>query len=230
MSQKKEFGTESAELKSATVSPSSVQGFEKYEPMDDNSLVELARTGDSDAEEYLIQKYKDTAKTRAHLYFMVGGDKEDIVQEGMIGIFKAIRSYDPQKQASFRTFVEICISRQIITAIKRAGRLKHSPLNTSVSLSRPVSEEENGSTLADTLSSGSNSDPETVLLLTEIIDYVTKDNAKIFSDMEMRVWLEYIRGKSCSQIAEEMGKSTKSVDNAIQRTKRKINLYFGGGN
>ncbi|MBQ1215251.1 MAG: RNA polymerase sporulation sigma factor SigH [Firmicutes bacterium] len=203
---------------------------EKYKAFTDDELVTMARNGDVDAEEYLIQKYRDTAKSRARLYFMVGGDKEDIVQEGMIGIFKAIRSYDPEKEASFRTFAELCISRQIITAIKQAGRLKHSPLNTSVSLWKPVSEEDNGNTLADILSSDSNSDPETVLLLTEIIDYVTKEDSKVFSELEMKVWMEYIQGKSCAQIAEEMGRTPKSVDNAIQRTKRKINLYFGGTN
>ena len=203
---------------------------EKYKAFTDDELVTMARNGDVDAEEYLIQKYRDTAKSRARLYFMVGGDKEDIVQEGMIGIFKAIRSYDPEKEASFRTFAELCISRQIITAIKQAGRLKHSPLNTSVSLWKPVSEEDNGNTLADILSSDSNSDPETVLLLTEIIDYVTKEDSKVFSELEMKVWMEYIQGKSCTQIAEEMGRTPKSVDNAIQRTKRKINLYFGGTN
>ncbi|MBQ8589406.1 MAG: RNA polymerase sporulation sigma factor SigH [Firmicutes bacterium] len=205
-------------------------GLEKYETLTDDELVNLARGGDADAEEFLIQKYKDTARSRAHLYFMVGGDKEDIVQEGMIGIFKAIRSYDPEKQASFRTFAELCISRQIITAIKRAGRMKHSPLNTSVSLWRPVSEEDNGNTLADTLSSDSDTDPETVLLLTEIIDYVTQEDSKVFSELEMKVWMEYIQGKSCSQIAAEMVRTPKSIDNAIQRTKRKINLYFGGTN
>ena len=203
---------------------------EKYKAFTDDELVTMARNGDVDAEEYLIQKYRDTAKSRARLYFMVGGDKEDIVQEGMIGIFKAIRSYDPEKEASFRTFAELCISRQIITAIKQAGRLKHSPLNTSVSLWKPVSEEDNGNTLADILSSDSNSDPETVLLLTEIIDYVTKEDSKVFSELEMKVWMEYIQGKSCAQIAEEMGRTPKSVNNAIQRTKRKINLYFGGTN
>ena len=203
---------------------------EKYKAFTDDELVTMARNGDVDAEEYLIQKYRDTAKSRARLYFMVGGDKEDIVQEGMIGIFKAIRSYDPEKEASFRTFAELCISRQIITAIKQAGRLKHSPLNTSVSLWKPVSEEDNGNTLADILSSDSNSDPETVLLLTEIIDYVTKEDSKVFSELEMKAWMEYIQGKSCAQIAEEMGRTPKSVDNAIQRTKRKINLYFGGTN
>ena len=203
---------------------------ERYKAFTDDELVTKARNGDVDAEEYLIQKYRDTAKSRARLYFMVGGDKEDIVQEGMIGIFKAIRSYDPEKEASFRTFAELCISRQIITAIKQAGRLKHSPLNTSVSLWKPVSEEDNGNTLADILSSDSNSDPETVLLLTEIIDYVTKEDSKVFSELEMKVWMEYIQGKSCAQIAEEMGRTPKSVDNAIQRTKRKINLYFGGTN
>ena len=126
---------------------------ERFETMEHEKLVMLAQNGDNNAEEFLIRKYKNVVRSKAHLYFMVGADSEDIVQEGMIGIFKAIRSYDRTKQASFHTFAEICINRQIITAIKRATRLKHSPLNTSVSLSKPLSDTEPDTTLEEVLSS-----------------------------------------------------------------------------
>jgi RNA polymerase sporulation-specific sigma factor len=158
---------------------------------------------------------------------MVGADSEDIVQEGMIGIFKAIRSYNKDKQASFHTFAEICINRQIITAIKRATRLKHSPLNTSVSLNRPLSDSEPDTTLEETLSSDSNSDPEALFLLKEDMDYIEGNGAEIFSDLELSVWNEYLKGKSYLQIAEITGRSPKAIDNAIQRTKRKLELYLG---
>lgn len=200
---------------------------ERLEKMEHEQLVMLAQNGDSNAEEFLIRKYKDVVRSKAHLYFMVGADSEDIVQEGMIGIFKAIRSYDKTKQASFHTFAEICINRQIITAIKRATRLKHSPLNTSVSLSRPLSDTEPDTTLEEILSSSSNTDPEAIFLLKENMGYIEGNGADIFSDLELSVWNEYLKGKSYLQIAEITGKSTKTIDNAIQRTKRKLELYLG---
>jgi RNA polymerase sporulation-specific sigma factor len=200
---------------------------EKFETMEHEQLVMLAQNGDSNAEEFLIRKYKNVVRSKAHLYFMVGADSEDIVQEGMIGIFKAIRSYDRTKQASFHTFAEICINRQIITAIKRATRLKHSPLNTSVSLSRPLSDTEPDTTLEEVLSSSSNTDPEAIFLLKENMGYIEGNGADIFSDLELSVWNEYLKGKSYLQIAEITGKSTKTIDNAIQRTKRKLELYLG---
>lgn len=201
--------------------------MDSYEEMTDETLAILAQDGDETAEEFLIRKYKDVVRSKAHLYFMVGADSEDIVQEGMIGIFKAIRGYDQAKQASFHTFAEICINRQIITAIKRATRLKHSPLNTSVSLSRPLSDSEPDTTLEETLSSDSNSDPEALFLLKEDMDYIGGNGADIFSDLEMNVWNEYLKGKSYLQIAEITGRSPKAIDNAIQRMKRKLELYLG---
>ncbi|HWQ80607.1 MAG TPA: RNA polymerase sporulation sigma factor SigH [Anaerovoracaceae bacterium] len=198
-----------------------------YTELDDEKLVTLAQDGDENAEEFLIRKYKDVVRSKAHLYFMVGADSEDIVQEGMIGIFKAIRSYNKTRQASFHTFAEICINRQIITAIKRATRLKHSPLNTSVSLSRPLSDTEPDTTLEETLSSNSNTDPEAIFLLKEDMDYIEGNGAEIFSDLELSVWNEYLRGRSYIQIAEITGRSPKAIDNAIQRTKRKLELYLG---
>ncbi|MGI6747346.1 MAG: RNA polymerase sporulation sigma factor SigH [Anaerovoracaceae bacterium] len=200
---------------------------EKFETMEHEELVMLAQNGDSNAEEFLIRKYKDVVRSKAHLYFMVGADSEDIVQEGMIGIFKAIRSYDSTKQTSFHTFAEICINRQIITAIKRATRLKHSPLNTSVSLNKPFSDMEPDTTLEEILSSDSNTDPEAIILLKENMGYIEGNGSEIFSDLELSVWNEYLKGKSYIQIAEITGKSTKTIDNAIQRTKRKLELYLG---
>jgi RNA polymerase sporulation-specific sigma factor len=198
-----------------------------YAELDDEKLVTLAQEGDENAEEFLIRKYKDVVRSKAHLYFMVGADSEDIVQEGMIGIFKAIRSYNKIRQASFHTFAEICINRQIITAIKRATRLKHSPLNTSVSLNRPLSDSEPDTTLEETLSSDSNSDPEALFLLKEDMGYIEGNGADIFSDLELSVWNEYLKGRSYIQIAEITGRSPKAIDNAIQRMKRKLELYLG---
>ncbi|MDO4553457.1 MAG: sigma-70 family RNA polymerase sigma factor, partial [Bacillota bacterium] len=136
----------------------------------EEELALMAQQGDQDAEEYLIRKYKETVKNKAHFYFMVGADAEDIVQEGMIGIFKAIRDFDASRQTSFHTFAELCINRQIITAVKRATRLKHSPLNTSLSLNRPLPGDPGEATLGETLSSDSNSDPEAQLLIKELED------------------------------------------------------------
>lgn len=198
-----------------------------YSEVTDEELVRLAQNGDEIAEEYLIRKYKDVVRSKAHLYFMVGADSEDIVQEGMIGIFKAIRSYNMTKEASFHTFAEICINRQIITAVKRATRLKHSPLNTSVSLNKPLSDSEPDTTLEETLSSGSNTDPEALFLLKENMDYLEDNGSEIFSDLELTVWNEYLKGKSYLQIAEITGKTPKAIDNAIQRTKRKLEVYLG---
>lgn len=200
---------------------------EKYANIQDEAIVKMAQNGDEEAEEYLIRKYKDVVRNKAHLYFMVGADSEDIVQEGMIGIFKAIRAYQEDRLASFRTFAELCINRQIITAIKRAGRLKHSPLNTSISLNKPISDgEDKEQTLEHTLLSNSHTDPEAIVLLKADMDFIEGNSGDILSDLELRVWNEFLQGKTYAQIGAIMGKSPKAVDNAVQRTKRKIESYL----
>lgn len=199
------------------------------EMLAEEEMVRLAQNGDEQAEEELIRKYKEVIRTKARLYFMVGADRDDIVQEGMIGIFKAIKGYDPEKQASFHTFAELCINRQIITAIKQAARMKHSPLNTSVSLSKPVFDESAGVTLAEMLPTNSDSDPESRLLLKEVVDYLEGNGQGSFSNFEYRVWKEHLQGKTYGEIAETLEKSAKSIDNAIQRTKRKIAAHLAGG-
>lgn len=188
----------------------------------EETLVELAQNGDGEAEELLIRKYKEVVKTKAHLYYIVGADRDDIIQEGMIGIFKAIRSYNCSRQASFRTFADICIGRQILSAIKKAARRKHSPLNMSVSLNKPMSDNDDTMTLAETLSTNSDSDPETLLLIKEALDKICECGGNTLSPFESVVWEQYLQGRTYKEIADRLGKPPKSIDNAVQRAKRKI--------
>ncbi len=197
-----------------------------FNELTDEQLVQLAQDGNLDAEEYLIRKYKDVVRARSRLYFIVGADGEDVVQEGMIGLFRAIKSYDEGKAATFHTFAEMCVNRQILTAIRLASRRKHSPLNTSISLNKPLSEEDQEGTLEETLRSDSNSDPEAQLMLRDVAELIIGNEGKIFSPFELQVWNEYRQGKGCRQIAETLGKSVKAIDNAIQRTKKKIIAYL----
>ena len=198
----------------------------RYEGMADELLVRQAQNGDPDAGEYLIRKYKDMVRGKAHLYFIVGADNEDTVQEGMIGIFKAIKAYDESRHASFQTFAEICINRQILTAIKTAGRQKHSPLNNSLSLSDPLSDKEK-KTIEDTLASGDYANPESLYIFKE--DMNSLEDSSVFSDMELRVWNEYLKGRTYNEIARVMGKTPKAVDNALRRAKRKLEEHLGIG-
>ena len=193
----------------------------KYDGMTDEMLVSEAQRGNADAEEYLIRKYKDVVRGKAHIYFIVGADNEDIVQEGMIGVFKAIKGYNGARHASFNTFAELCINRQILSAIKAAKRQKHAPLNNSLSFSDPLSDEED-KTIEDTLSSGA-ADPETLYIFKEDMNY---GGGSVFSDMELRAWNEYMKGHTCNEIASMMGKTPKAVDNAVQRAKKKLEEYL----
>ncbi|MCI5898097.1 MAG: RNA polymerase factor sigma-70 [Anaerovoracaceae bacterium] len=192
----------------------------------EEEIAGLARNGNEDASEYLIRKYKNLVKIQAHRYFIMGADRDDIVQEGMIGVFNAIQSFDETRNASFSTFAELCVNRRILSAIKAAARGKHSPLNTSVSLSNPVSEKGERSTLAETLSCSSDSDPEAVFLLKEAVSRIDRGEKGGLSETEQKVWTEYLKGKSYREIGELLGKSPKAVDNAIQRTKRKLAAYL----
>jgi len=195
---------------------------EKYENLTDEELVEIIRGGDEEAAEFLYRKYKDVIRGRGNLYFMVGADKEDLIQEGMIGLFRAIGNYDPDKQASFKTFADLCINRQMITAIKRAGRMKHSPLNTSVSIYDKSDRDENSKSIEETYPDKINYNPEEEILYNEQVDYIEKNSRKIFSKLELKVWKEYINGKTYTEIAAILGKNSKTIDNAIQRMKKKV--------
>ena len=197
-------------------------------------LAAEAQAGDALAEETLIRKYAGIVYKKARVYFMAGADAEDVVQEGMIGLLKAVRSYDAEKNASFGTFAERCVTNQIISAIRSADRIKHKPLNTSVSLSKPVSQTDAGTgsadssdiTLGDTLSTDPADSPDEMLIIKDVAYYILNNGDNIFSDLEMKVLSEYTKGFTSGQIAERLGKSPKSVDNALQRTRKKVLNYL----
>ena len=193
-----------------------------YEGMTDEEVALLARDSDEAALEVLLNKYKNFVRSKARSYFLIGADHEDIVQEGMIGLFKAVRDFRPDKLASFRAFAELCVTRQIITAIKTATRQKHIPLNSYVSLNRPIYDEESDRTLMDVLSEVQMAGPEELLISRE--DYSSVENriSEVLSDLEMEVLNSYLEGKSYQEIAEDLGRHVKSIDNALQRVKRKL--------
>lgn len=194
----------------------------------DESIVKMAQEGSSTAYEYLIDKYKELAKIKSKTYFIAGGDNEDVIQEGMIGIFKAVRDYDEEKNASFRTFAELCINRQIVNAIKGANRQKHQILNESVSLNAGEElENEDVQPLAERLASANpDDDPEAMMLMKEVVDYLKANDRDIFSPLESKVWGEMLKGKTYREIALVLRKSPKTIDNAMQRIKKKILSYL----
>lgn len=194
-----------------------------YAALGDEELLRRLRAGDADAEEALYMRYKPVVRSRARTYFLVGADREDIIQEGMIGLYKAVCDYEFDKQAPFRVFAELCITRQIITAIKSATRKKHIPLNTYVSLSRPVYDDgESERTLIDVLQTARVSDPEEALIGRESYEAIARDIETILSPLERQSLALYLQGLSYQQIAAALGRSTKCVDNAIQRVKKKL--------
>ena len=195
---------------------------ENYNLFNDEKLAELAQAGDETAEEVLINRYKELVKSRAHMYFIAGADAEDVIQEGMIGLFKAVRDYCSDRDTLFRTFAAVCINRQIITAIKTAKRMKHGPLNNSISLNRPLEESGGEKDVIENILAAPVSNPEEMILIQDTIDEITSAMSQILSKFELQVWQLYISGQNYTDIAEKTGKSPKSIDNALQRIKRKI--------
>lgn len=197
-----------------------------FDNMPDEDIVELAQESDGAALEYLLNKYKNFVRTKARSYFLIGADHEDIVQEGMIGLYKAIRDYRKDKLKSFRAFAELCITRQIITAIKTATRQKHIPLNNYVSLNRPIYDEDSDRTLLDVITEEVPSNPEEMLIDREDLSVIEGRIGQMLSDLEKQVLVRYMEGKSYVEIGEEMGRHVKSIDNALQRIKRKLLKYL----
>lgn len=193
-----------------------------YSGQKDEELVKLVQQGDKRAQEHLLNKYKSLVKTRARTYFLIGADTEDIIQEGMIGLYKAMRDFQKNKNASFRAFAELCINRQMITAIKMATRQKHIPLNSYISLNRPVFEQESEETYMDMLMGGEILNPEALLIGREDKHFMETQIIKMLSDFEKRILLLYLRGKTYYEISCIVEKSEKSIDNALQRVKKKI--------
>ncbi len=195
-----------------------------FKDTEDDELVELARIGDDTAIEELLQRYRHYARAKARSYFLAGADKEDIVQEGMIGLFKAIRDFQAEKNTAFRVFAELCITRQIITAIKTATRQKHIPLNSYVSLNKPASGEDDRP-LEEALVHGA-IDPAEMVISAEEISSIKASMGKVLSSLETEVLQLYMDGKSYQQIADMLGRHVKSIDNALQRIKRKLEQHL----
>ncbi|MBQ9605064.1 MAG: RNA polymerase sporulation sigma factor SigH [Firmicutes bacterium] len=196
--------------------------FTKYKALEDSELIEKIKAGDMLAQESLINRYKKVVRIKARGYYIMGGDTEDIIQEGMIGLYKAIRDFDAEKQVNFYSFAMLCITRQINTAIKSANRQKHIPLNSSLSLDRSVYEENDDFTYLETLANSEVTNPENLVISNENKSLLEKKIGDSLSDLEKQVLTLYLRGKSYAEIAGMIGKDEKSIDNALQRIKKKI--------
>jgi RNA polymerase sporulation-specific sigma factor len=203
-------------------------GYKIYHEYKDEDVVRMVQQGDSGAQEYLLDKYKSLVRAKSRAYFLIGADSEDIIQEGMIGLYKAVRDYNEEKNASFRSFAELCVNRQMITAIKAATRQKHQPLNSYVSLNKPVYEEESEQTYMDFLQSDSSAllNPETLLIGQENKHFLEDQMVKNLSSFETRVLVLYLQGRSYFEIAHVLDKPEKSIDNALQRVKKKLERFL----
>lgn len=201
--------------------------YGSFENMSDEEIVIDAKDNNNTiALDYLINKYRNFVRAKARSYFLIGADREDIIQEGMIGLYKAIRDFRTDKLSSFRAFAELCVTRQIITAIKTATRQKHIPLNSYVSLNKPIYDEDSDRTLLDVLSGSKISDPEDLVISREEFIDIEEKMGEILSDLEWKVLMAYLDGKSYQEIAVELERHVKSIDNALQRVKRKLERYL----
>lgn len=198
------------------------------EDFSDEQLVDRARSGDDGAIDALLTRYRHYARAKARTYFLVGGDREDIVQEGMIGLYKAIRDFDPNLKVVFRAFAELCIKRQIISAIKGASRQKHSPLNSYVSLNTSSQGDDEDGSIEEHLEDTNRltSDPAELVVSAEEIETLRDSMTQILSQFEIEVLGLYMDGRSYQQIADMLDRHLKSIDNALQRIKRKVERHL----
>lgn len=194
-----------------------------YKSMTDEQIIDSIRNlNDMDAQDYIITKYKPLVIAKARSYFILGADKEDIIQEGMIGLYKAIRDFNPAKQSGFYSFAELCILRQIITAIKMANRQKHIPLNSYLSLNRSVYDENDDCTYLELLCYDTQANPESMVIGNENKKFIEESIKLSLSKLEQQVLNLYLKGKSYIEIAKIIDKDEKSIDNALQRIKKKV--------
>lgn len=201
--------------------------MDKYTKMSDEELISLAQNGNNQVVDYLMEKYKNFVRKKAYELFMIGGDNDDLIQEGMIGLFKAVRDYNRQKDTSFFTFADLCISRQMYTAIHASKRKKHIPLNTYISLYAGISEEENDEqTLMNRVYSIHDKNPEELFIDKENEGYIEEQMQENLSTFEMQVINLYLTGMSYVRIAEILERTPKSVDNAIQRIRSKLSFIL----
>lgn len=199
-----------------------MKSYEKYTELLDCDIIKLIRNGDETALEYIIEKYKTMVKIKSRSYFITGADYEDIIQEGMIGLYKAIRDFNFEKHSNFYSFAELCITRQLISAIKAANRQKHIPLNSSLSLNRAVYDENEECTYIEFISNEKITNPELLVIEQEEKLFIEKNIAHVLSSLESRVLSLYLKGKSYTEIAGIIEKDEKAIDNALQRIKKKV--------
>lgn len=207
-----------------------VTGQLELEELADNDLVVMVRGGDDRALDTLLDRYRNFARSKARSYFLAGSDREDVVQEGMIGLFKAVRDFDLAQDTPFRAFAELCISRQILTAIKTANRHKHQPLNSSISLDAPAYSEDSDTSLGDNLVASVLTDPVEVVISAQEIESIRNSMRETLTDLEGDVLRLYMDGKSYEEIAGALGNHVKSIDNALQRIKRKLQRHIAQRN
>ncbi|MBQ6474915.1 MAG: RNA polymerase sporulation sigma factor SigH [Clostridia bacterium] len=198
----------------------------EYRAMTDDELVMRVREKDEQAEAEIYGRYKRLVKYCAHGFFLAGADSDDLMQEGMIGLHKAIRDFKPERDTAFHSFAELCVKRQIISAIKSATRQKHMPLNNYISLNKPVYEDDPERTLIETISTASTTDPEELFFGDERVKEIEEELRKSASKFELNVLKRYLEGSNYIEIAAELGKEPKSVDNALQRVKKKLERFL----
>lgn len=204
-----------------------VAEFERFSSLSDEEIVDIyQRENNHFATDYIVQRYKNFVRSKARSYFLMGADKEDIIQEGMIGLYKATRDYNRDREVSFKSFAELCITRQIISAIKGASRQKHIPLNSYISLNKPAYDDSER-TLIEVLETEKNLDPEEVVINREQYALIKEVMEAVLSPLEWDVLRGYMDAKSYQEMAEEYHRSIKSIDNALQRVKKKMEVYFG---
>lgn len=200
--------------------------MERYETLSDEEIISGIRGGDTSGVDFLLEKYKNLVRKKARTLYLIGGDNDDLIQEGMIGLYKAVRDFQGEKDNSFIRFASLCVERQLYNAVKGANRLKNSPLNTYISLDVPMGVDEmtgeTGQTLGETLERTGMSNPEDILIDRERVGKIEEYIRKYLSSFEQSVVNLYIDGMNYQQIAQQLGKTPKSIDNALQRIKKKL--------
>ncbi|MCD8180405.1 MAG: RNA polymerase sporulation sigma factor SigH [Firmicutes bacterium] len=203
--------------------------FKELEKLSDEQLVGLAQKGDNKALEEIFSRYKNLVYSKAKSYFLAGADEDDIIQEGFIGLYKAVKDFDGERFPVFKTFAGVCVKRHIITAVKAASRKKHFPLNSYVSLDKNTYDDDSSATLLDAIAFDELQNPEAILIDRERVDGMECKINKALSKLEAEVFVCYLEGMTYSEIAEKLGRDTKSVDNAVQRIRRKLENTLRGG-
>ena len=200
---------------------------EEYAAKTDEELVRLSQAGDREAMGHLLNQYKSDVRTKARGFYLVGADQDDVIQEGMIGLYKAIRDYRPEKEIPFKAFADLCVHHQIVAALRHSNRLKQGPLNNYISLNRPVGEDEDQDTFMDVIpAAGIKADPQEIMAERENARRIGRMLEENLTDLEKKVLYLFLEGLSYTEISEKIDKNTKTIDNALQRIRKKVQRYL----